>query len=66
MDLKKYLDEHGLKHKHFAEKVGISPQSLSELVNKKKAPRQKTAQKIVKLTNGEVTFEDLFKEREND
>ncbi|CCB87751.1 helix-turn-helix domain-containing protein [Simkania negevensis] len=64
MELKEYLESNGIKHKYFAEKVGISPQSLSDLVNKKTAPRQKTAQKIVELTKGEVTFEDLFKEKE--
>jgi len=66
MELKEYLESNGIKQKYFAEKVGISPQSLSDLVNKKTAPRQKTAQKIVKLTNGEVTFEDLFKKKDED
>ena len=65
MDLKEYLDSNGMKHKFFAEKLEISPQALSDIVTKKRAPRQKTAQKIVKLTKGKVTFEDLFKGKES-
>lgn len=65
MDLEDYIDLKGVKKKYFAKQLGITPQALSKIVSGKGAPRKKTAQKIVELTNGEVTFEDLFKEKES-
>lgn len=65
MELEEYLKKKGLKKGFFAKEVGISQNALSLILKKKTIPSGKTAQRIVKLTNGEVTFEDLFKERED-
>jgi len=47
----------------FAEKLGVTEATLHRIIAGTSFPSGKTAQRIVKLTNGEVTFEDLFKER---
>jgi len=65
MDLEEYIRSNGIKKQYFAKQLGVTPQALSRIMSGRGAPRQKTAQKIVELTNGEVTFEDLFKKKEN-
>ena len=63
MELTEYFKKHGIKKVWFAESIGISLTSLGRIMKGTHYPSAKTAQKIVELTNGEVTFEDLFKKR---
>ena len=63
MDLKKYLEEKMIIKRKFAQKVGITEATLHRIMSGTALPSGKTAQKIVELTNGQVTFEDLFKKK---
>jgi DNA-binding XRE family transcriptional regulator len=63
MNLKLYLEEKMIIKRKFAEKLGVTEATLHRIIAGTSFPSGKTAQRIVKLTNGEVTFEDLFKER---
>lgn len=64
MDLEEYLEKNMIVKRKFAQNAGVGEVTLYRILAKQIYPSAKTAQKIVKLTNGEVTFEDLFKERE--
>ena len=64
MELKDYLTKHGLIVKRFGEKIGISPQMMCLLCKKAHDIHLSTAMKIVKATNGEVTYEDLVKNKD--
>jgi DNA-binding XRE family transcriptional regulator len=60
MKLFEYLSKYGIKHNHFASRLGISKSSFSFLVTGEREPKLKLAIKIVDLTDGEVTLEDLL------
>jgi DNA-binding transcriptional regulator YdaS (Cro superfamily) len=47
----------------FSRRLGISVSNLHKMIAKSSYPTAGLAQRIVKLTNGEMTFEDLFQER---
>jgi len=64
MGLKEYLESHCMIKARFAKKLGITSATLHRMIAGKTYPSAKTAQRIVELTNGEVTFEDLFKKKE--
>lgn len=66
MELEEYLKKYGTKKKWFADELGLSLTSLGRILKGSHYPSAKTAQKIVELTNGEVTFEDLFKKKEKE
>lgn len=65
MGIEEYLSKYGMTKRGFARRLGVTESNLHKILSGKSYPTAKTAQKIVKLTNGEVTFEDLFKEKEN-
>ncbi len=58
MDLQRYLDSHGIKHRFFAEKIGISTSTLHCLLKKRNLPSLKLAYEIEKETNSLVTLYD--------
>ncbi|MCB9093038.1 MAG: helix-turn-helix transcriptional regulator [Halobacteriovoraceae bacterium] len=64
MELKDYLKKYCVTKTGFAKRLGVTYDSVLNIINGKAYPSAKTAQKIVELTNGEVTFEDLFKRKE--
>ena len=64
MLLKEYLEKNYLTKSGFAKKLGVTSSTIHNFIAGRSYPTAKLAQRIVKLTNGEVTFEDLFKERE--
>jgi DNA-binding XRE family transcriptional regulator len=66
MDLKEYLEKKHIIKKGFASELGVTEATLHNILSNRKKPSPKTAQKIVELTNGEVTFEDLFKKKEKE
>lgn len=66
MELKEYLDKHYLTKRGFAKKLGVTDSTIHNFIAGRSHPTAKLAQKIVELTNGEVTFEDLFKKKENE
>lgn len=63
MKIEEYLSKYGMTKSGFAKRLGITPSNLHKIIAGSSYPTAKLAQRIVKLTNGEVTFEDLFKER---
>lgn len=60
MELRRYLFENEMQLKDFADKVGISICSMSQINNKKHYPSRETAKKIIDATDGQVTFDDLY------
>lgn len=61
MDLKQYIDQANLQKKAFAHMANISLSALSNYVYKRRRPRLDIAQRIVKITKGKVTIDDLLK-----
>lgn len=59
MDLALYLKEKGIKKGFFAEKVGIDPVTLTNIL-KGKSFTISTAMAIEDYTKGEVTVKDLI------
>lgn len=46
--------------KVYAEKIGITAESLSQIINGHVVPQMRTAKKIEEATEGEVTAEDVI------
>ena len=66
MKLRKYLDENGIKHNHFAHELGMHTSCLCRyLCGHDKIP-QKYWMKIIAYTNYTVTMQDLFEGEEID
>lgn len=69
MDLEKYLSENGISKKWFAQKVKIPYRVLINALNNRRGIPIKYFDAVIKMTNGEVSYEDLknqvmnFKER---
>lgn len=58
--LSSYLCEHSIKHKDFANRVGISESSISFYIRGLRVPNPRTAMKIEKESNGIVPKEGIF------
>jgi len=58
--LKMYLFINQIKQVDFAKELGISKVFLSRMLKYESFPSQKTAMKIVELTNEKITMNDLF------
>lgn len=61
MDLKDYLYIKRMTINQFAELIGYSRNHISGIINGRLKPTKKLAQYIEKMTEGEVTVEDLLK-----
>lgn len=61
MDLKKYIESRNFEKKEFAELIGVTPGALANYMYKRREPRPKIRSKIIKVTKGKVTVEDLLK-----
>ncbi len=64
MELDYYLWRNKISQNAFAKKLHISLSTLSQVVCRKNSPSLLTAVKIVKATNGVVTYEDLLRTRD--
>jgi predicted transcriptional regulator len=60
MDLKTYLKSRRLTIKEFAKLIKVSGPAVSNYICKKRKPRIHIAKKIIEVTNGKVTLEDLL------
>jgi len=60
MHLKRYLFEHSLPVKKFAEDLGVSVSLVYHILKGKRVPSPQLAQKIEKLTKGAVSKEELL------
>lgn len=58
MNLRKYFEETGVKQAFFAEKIGVSPQSIQGWMTKGKIPKLETLLKIEEQTKGQVKIKD--------
>lgn len=61
MDLSTYLTENRISQRAFAEKVGISPSFLNEILQGAKAPSLAVALKITDAADGAVSLASLVK-----
>lgn len=61
MDLKTYLAATGTSQRAFAEKVGIAPSFLNEILRGTKAPSLAVALKICEAAGGSVPVASLVK-----
>lgn len=62
MKFKEWIEVEGFKIDKIAEKIGISRQALSYLINGHHVPSLKVAVKIEKLTKGKVKCKDWIDE----
>lgn len=60
MNIKVYSYKEGIKVKDLAKKFGISVNYISMLNTKKRKPSKKLAKKIVEITEGKVTLDELL------
>ena len=58
MKLKKYLDDNGIIKTKFADRIGVSRETLYELFKDWADPRVSLVVGIERETNGAVTFKD--------
>lgn len=65
MDLRRYLFEHRLKIKEFSDLIGCSRVHISGVLHNRRKPSLMMAKAIEKATNGEVTAEELLKDKED-
>ena len=61
MELNEYFIKHGMTQRHLSKLIPCSFQYLSLISSKKRKPGKLMAQRIVDLTNGEVTLNELNK-----
>lgn len=59
MQLSKFLKKSGLTWEQFADKAGVSRQTIYHLMQKKHNSTLKTIDKVIKASNNEITIEDL-------
>jgi len=62
MDLRHYLFENRIRVKDFAQKIGYTPECISNVSNKKVRPSERLAQLIYQATEGQVSVEELLKD----
>lgn len=65
MNLRVFLFNHRISVTEFSKTLGCSRIHLSEIVNERRTPSLLLAKSIERATNGEVTAEELLKEKEN-
>ena len=62
MKLDRYLWENKISQKEFSKLIGISLRCLWLIVHQQSTPSLLNAMRIVKATDGQVTYEDLLSE----
>jgi len=60
MTLQEYLARNGLSQAAFARRIGVSQQAVQRYVDGKRVPKRALAKKIVEVTGGQVTYQDLL------
>lgn len=61
MQLRKYLEENGIRHSFIAKKIGTDSSHLCRWLSGDVAPRLEAVVAIEKITNGQVTIHDWIK-----
>jgi predicted transcriptional regulator len=63
MKIKKYMEKNKLSHREFANMIGTSPSTILHfLTGRTKSLSLPVVQRIVKATNGEISFQDIMDE----
>jgi len=60
MDIQQYLTTHGLSQAEFARELGVTRSAVGQFMHKTSFPSGPTAARIVKISKGEITLEELF------
>ncbi len=60
MDLESWMRKNGLTQAEMARKLDVFPNQVNNVLRGRHKPTIKFATKIKDLTNGEVTFDDIF------
>ena len=66
MKLAAYLKKKNLTHEKFASLTGVSKPQITRVINKTRNPSVRLIEAIKKVTNGEVTYEDLINPKKED
>ncbi len=61
MTIDEYIARKNLTQADFAQMVGVKQPTVHRWIYGKKFPEPRHARKIVEVTQGQVTFEDLYK-----
>lgn len=62
MWIDEWVEKEGMLLKQFAEQIGVDIPMLWRIRRKKSPISKNMAKKIYKLTRGEITYEEIFKE----
>lgn len=60
MNLRDYLNEHGIQQAEFAKAVGVTPATINRICKGYTVPRRALMAKIITATKNQVTGEDLL------
>jgi transcriptional regulator with XRE-family HTH domain len=60
MKLKEYMKKHGLKATELAVRMGVCTSAFEHWVSGRRTPRPEHANKLVQITGGEVTLQDIY------
>ena len=60
MKLQEYLKQKDVTQTSFASSVGVAQSHINNIIRGKKSPSPKLTKKIEEMTDGKVSFEDLF------
>lgn len=60
MRLAKWLERNGLSESEASRRLGIAQSAINRITNEELPPSLRTAAKIVRATNREVSYEDLL------
>lgn len=60
MEIKKYIEYKNISVGETAKQLGITRAYVYELISRRRAPGRKLALKILKWSDGDIRFEDLW------
>jgi len=66
MKLAKYLTDHDLSHKDFADMIGVTSEAVRLYATGQRRPRQNIIEKIREHTDGKVMAGDFFGDPERE
>jgi transcriptional regulator with XRE-family HTH domain len=60
MNIRAYLKKSGKTHAEFAKSLGVTRDAVSRWLAKDRYPRRTMVKKIERITNGDVTLQDIY------
>lgn len=61
MKLSQYLADAGVTQEAFGKSIGVKRLAVLRYLNGQRKPSPATAKRIIKVTKGQVAYEDLYK-----